>query len=224
MSKAKHSVHYVTCDEIGDKVKCPYCFKTYTVVNSVYKHLNGNHCAVLKEQRLVANITDSLSDKFSKMLDQRDAKQAQQTAQISEKIEKNSLVPYVDSSIHNQNLSILCVGTNDNLLDMLTASDGLPNALSYLKDCALARLSGDCRILERVYKLDTKQAAIMFANKSKTKFVYYDERQRRTVESNSTVMAKKLVGILQRSYLKGMQSFQTDMLDNDKDPDLSISQ
>jgi hypothetical protein len=100
---------------------------------------------------------------------------------------------------------------------MLSTSEGLPLALTYLKDCALSKLAGDCRILERVYKLDTSQAAIQFINKSKNKYVYYDERQRRTVESNSKVLAKKLAAILQRSYLKGMESFRTDILGNQRE-------
>lgn len=125
--------------------------------------------------------------------------------------------PIINNHNDNRNLNILCLGSNDNLLDLLSASDGLPLALTYVKGCALSRLAGDCRILERVYKLDTLQAAIQMIHKSKTKYVYYDERQRRTVESNAKVLAKKLAAILQRSYLKGMESFQTDILGNHRE-------
>jgi uncharacterized C2H2 Zn-finger protein len=229
MSKSEPNIHHVTFEEIGEKVYCPHCHKAFTLKTSYNRHLSGDHCAVLREQRLFTNFSKQMADQFTKMLDQRDvaqaqkdAAQAQQLAEISEKISKTSFGPYVDNS--TQNLNIVCLGSSDNLLDILASSEGLPNALTYIKGCALSRIAGDCRILERVYKLDTEKAALMYVTKSKTKFVYYDERQRRTVETNSKVMAKKLADIVQRSYLKGMESLKTDLLGNMRESDDSISQ
>ena len=44
----------------------------------------------------------------------------------------------------NNNLQIVCVGSTDNYLDMLTEQWGsFDRALEYIKDCALSRLTGD---------------------------------------------------------------------------------
>lgn len=178
------NLHYVTFEEIGEKIVCPHCHRSFTAKSSYYKHIS-KHCAVLKKQQMF--------EEFSKILDERDATcahkdalqaqeiaaNAQEIVKIHEKLSATTLSPYIDNSTHNQNLSILCLGSKDNLLDMLTSEEDLPRALGYVKSCALSRLAGDCRILERLYQLETDRAAIKLVNKSKTKFVYYDERQRR---------------------------------------------
>jgi hypothetical protein len=231
------AVHYIDPENPIDKHVCPHCAQTFTQNWTLTRHLREKICIeprMTKKELMQFKFEQDLRDKITQenLVKEMSSKETlkeliKESAKDMVKELKDQLIGQIGgqpSLTNNQNLSIVCVGSNDNLLDILTASEGLPKALTFVKSCALARLAGDCRILESVYKLDTSQAAIMYVNKSKTKFVYYDERQRRTVESNIAVMAKKLVGILQRSYLKGMQSFQTDILGNDKDPDLSISQ
>jgi hypothetical protein len=239
-------IEYIDINKIGDPSVCPYCHSHFAYKGSLVRHIKDKVCLKSPEDRqniikygkmclageVVSkeDLTQALKasqEESERKLRQRDLEleELRKTEMRHRDLELKELREQfaqltsgkLSAAINNQNLNILCLGSKDNLLDILESSDGLPNALSYLKGCALARLSGDCRILERVYKLDTTQAAIMYANKSKTKFVYYDERQRRTVESNKEVMAKKLADILQRSYLKGMGSFRTDMLENQRD-------
>jgi hypothetical protein len=209
--------------QIGKKPSCPYCHKQLAHISSVNRHMKDGSCRVQnpnssKKELIKSNndrqlIIETMGQKFDKF-----------TEKIEKSIEKGieamkqqalitpSLISSSPAHISNNHLNILCVGKNDNLLDMLSSAEGIANALTYMKDCVLAQLAGDCRILERAYKLDTEQAAIMYANKSKTKYCYYDERRRLTVEGNAAVMAKKLAGILQRSYLKGMEGFKTNIL------------
>jgi hypothetical protein len=93
---------------------------------------------------------------------------------------------------------------------MLTQQTSLPNALTYVKKCALRRFVGDSHMLQRVYLPEGKRPAIMYCDISKTQFIYYNENNERIIETNFTVMAKKLADILYRSYLKGMSLIQTD--------------
>ncbi len=226
--------------QVGNKSACPYCHKQLANKSCVDRHINQGSCRVqnptsskkellkdkqiaeanyqrLKEsvQDMERNITESMEKTMEKAMEKAVEKAMEKA--VVETMEKtwksmgHNLIPITPMMVNNQNLNILCLGKSDNLLDMLSSTEGLANALTYMKDCVLAQLAGDCRILERVYKLETEQAAIMYVNKSKTKFQYYDERQRLTTESSAT-MAKKIAGILQRSYLKGGQAFKTDIL------------
>jgi hypothetical protein len=213
-------------EEIGSRHICTRCEGTFTTKGSLTRHLTANTCTEpkIKKSDLVKTIKDMMEEvvKKSETMMEEVVKKSETTilAKIDDRLTRMSEghgAVINNSHNDNRNLNILCLGNNDNLLDMLATSEGLPLALTYMKGCALARLAGDCRILERVYKLDTAQAAIMYVGKSKTKFVYYDQRQRRTIESNISVMAKKMSDILQRSYLKGMECFRTDILGDQRD-------
>jgi hypothetical protein len=103
------------------------------------------------------------------------------------------------------NANMMCLNSDDNLVDILIRQVGLESALTYVTNCGLGFLAGDCRLLHRVYLPSGKRPAIMFLNKSKTQFVYYDEKNER-VEINLAGLGKKLASILQRSYLKAISS------------------
>jgi hypothetical protein len=194
-------------DDFLARCKCHLCHATFTEVSSLNRHLKNGTCKRPKVSKR------NLEDRVTTLM----ANEALILERLS-KIESqpSNLVNSHTQNI-NHNMNVLCLGSNDNLLDMLESSEGLHLALTYVKDCALARLAGDCRILEKAYLLETERAAIMYATKSKNKYVYYDERRKRTVESNAKVMAKKLAGILQRSYLKSMECFKTDLSGHEKE-------
>ncbi len=217
--------------QIGSRTSCPYCYKQLAHKSSVDRHIREGSCKVKDPLATRKNLLKYKRDQETRISDQQISTINQQSLidslkdslkdTMKEVVKETlkdmrgdlSLVPRTPMMVNNnQNLNILCLGKNDNLLDMLSSTEGLENALTYMKDCVLAQLAGDCRILERAYKLNTEQAAIMYANKSKTKYRYYDERRRLTTEGNASVMAKKIAGILQRSYLKGMEGFKTDLL------------
>ncbi len=204
----------VRINEIGSRHQCPKCPRSFTRKSSLDRHLKEVDCTTLKpvkktvtEQRFIM-FEGSVKAELLKLRNELGSvvsgvQSVQQSASSAQ-----SSPPVLYAPVTNMNnLQIMCLSARDNLLDILASRETLPNALTYIKGCALSRLAGDCRILEKAYQLATEQPAIMYANKSKTKFVYYDERRRRTVETNMATMAKKLADILQNSYLKGMESF-----------------
>jgi len=110
----------------------------------------------------------------------------------------------------------MCVNSNDNFLDILTERSNAQEALMFIKDCALSRLAGDCRLLEKVYFSTVgARPPIMTMNQTRTRFVYYDENNKKTLETNPKVLARKLADCLQRTYLKGINLFRTDVSDPD---------
>jgi len=52
----------------------------------------------------------------------------------------------------NQVLQVICITNNDNYLDILTERMGdFSDAIEYIKDCALSDISGDCKLIEKIY-------------------------------------------------------------------------
>ncbi len=217
------ATQHVTIEDLIGKHTCPHCQNNYAQKSSLTRHLKDNTCRalapIIPKGSLVKELAD-LREQNKEILEQNKVMHSSMqkiTESLTQLKSGGGVPPAPTPAINNNNLQVMCLNTKDNLLDILTEREGLPNALTYIKGCALARLAGDCRILEKAYKLESDQPAIMYANKSKTQYVYYDDRQRRTIESNSKVMAKKLADILQRSYLKGMQSFRTNLLEEERD-------
>ena len=69
---------------------------------------------------------------------------------------------------HNQNiLQVVCIGNNDNYLDMLTEQWGFDRALGFIKDCALSQLSGDCKLLEKIYFESRNRSSQVTYNRQK---------------------------------------------------------
>jgi hypothetical protein len=243
-----HQHQSISVLEVGAKCLCQFCQKEFTEKSSLTRHLKKNVCRKPKISHVEKDIDISKRDaeisKRETEITKKELEITKKELEVAKMIIAASgrnenldlytgfLNPCQASQVscgnpqvvnNNQNLNVLCLGSKDNLLDILANKEGLPKALEYLKDCALAKLAGDCRILERVYQLETDQPVIMYLNQSKTKYVYYDDRRRRTVETNAKVMAKKLADILQRSYLKGMTCFKTDLADNERDDDRPVS-
>jgi hypothetical protein len=103
----------------------------------------------------------------------------------------------------NQVLQVICITNEDNYLDMLTNSLGnFDQAIEYIKDCALSNVSGDCKLIEKIY-LSNDNENIHFSDKMKSKISYYNEHRQKVVE-NKDNFGKKIANNLQNSYLKGI--------------------
>jgi hypothetical protein len=179
--------------DIGSKIKCPNCEQTFVRNANLLRHLRSETCTKPKQSK----------KDLEKIIQQKDA--------VIEKFISHHHVQSKFEQIDNKNLNIMCLTSKDNLLELLSQNDSLHNALIYMKGCALKKIDGDCMILEKVYHLTTQNPAIVLTNKKKSQYVYYNERRRQVTEKNTAVMAKKLADILQRSYLIGMEGFQTDL-------------
>ena len=107
--------------------------------------------------------------------------------------------------VNNQILQIVCVGQNDNYLDMLTQQYGnFERALEFIKDCALSQLSGDCKLINKIYFESQKnQPSIQFLDKKRTKIEYFNEKKEKISDSKE-MFSRRIANNLQNSYLKGV--------------------
>ena len=121
--------------------------------------------------------------------------------------------------INNQNiLQVVCVGQKDNYLDMLTQEYGDFNrALEFIKDCALSNLTGDCKLIEKIYLNKGPQLNLYFVDKNRTKIEYYNENKE-LVRDTKELFGRKLANNIQNSYLKGVNHLINDNLENKRCP------
>jgi hypothetical protein len=162
------------------------------------KQLKEIKSEIKREQQDFGSI---ILDKFEK-----------QEKQIIELKEKTTI-----NNVNNQVLQVVCVSSNDNYLDMLTEKlNNFDKALEYIKDCALSSLSGDCKLIKKIYcdeNNHSQQKNICFLDKNRTRIEYYDENQTKILDSTK-VFSRKLANNLQNSYLKGVNYLITVNLEN----------
>lgn len=106
------------------------------------------------------------------------------------------------------NLQVVCVGSKDNYLDMLTEKWGnFDRALEYIKDCALSNLTGDCKLLGKIYFDPSQQICerpIRFHDRRFQKLSYVNESNETVIDPKGSQLGKKLANNLQNTYLKGV--------------------
>ena len=78
----------------------------------------------------------------------------------------------------------MCIGSNDNYLDMLTEQVGFEQALEYVKVCALSDMSSDVRLIEKMYYSNQQQTCsfppIDFMDQKRGKLSFYDQNKQNT--------------------------------------------
>jgi hypothetical protein len=170
---------------------CDFCKKAYTRKGKCDKHMK------LCNMKEIKTIMQTELDKFA----ERVLSELKETA-----IVKNTNIT------NNNVLQVVCVGDRDNYLDMLTQRWDFDRALCFVKDCALASLSGDCQLIEKIY-LNEENPSIFYADNKKTNLAYFDENKRKVIDHKGLLLAKKLANGLQNSYLKGINHLINDTLD-----------
>ena len=159
-----------------------------------------------------------LEEQFRKQMEQTNQeifKFKKQTEETNQEISKLKKKP---SNVINNNLQIVCVGDKDNYLDMLTEEYGnFSQALEYIKDCALSNLSGDCKLIERIYLNNSEQKAIRYTDKNRTKVEYFNENEEKVIDTKE-VFGRKIANNLQNSYLKGVNHLINENLENRRCP------
>ena len=204
------------------KFMCQYCQKRFARNDSMLRH-QRNTCPFAKNQPFFQTI--------STLVKQIDELKERQSAESREKLEKWEKIEKQEKEIaelkgkpqiNNQILQMICVGSNDNYLDMLTEKwNSFDQALKYIKDCALSSLSGDCKLIEKIYfssyQPSLQNPPIRFIDKSRTKIEYFNEKNERVVDTKE-LFCKKIANNLQNSYLKGVNYLINRNLDNNLCP------
>jgi hypothetical protein len=185
-----------------DRVICPNCDKSLKNKESLRKHLSMKRCISLRETQLVVIETPMAPT----MMDLYEMMKAMKNEIATMKASQ----PKSGQQTHNQNnnLNVMCLTNHDDLLEILTLQGTTKQALTFVKNCALAKLAGDCKILQRVYFPPDQPPALMYANKTKSHYVYFNEKHERVIETNPKIIAKMLAENVQRSYLKGAHNLK----------------
>ena len=201
-----------------ERVVCEFCEKIFSHRNSLYRHRkyycknNPNK----QDKQDDAKLSDEINF-LKKRIKELEKTQENHTINLTE---------LKDQPRINQNvLQVVCVGNNDNYLDMLTERLGnFDQALEYVKDCALSSLTGDCKLLRKIYFYDGNQSIhpnelpIKYLDKNRQKIAYLDENKQKIIDLKGIQLGKKLANNLQNSYLKGVNYLIRQNLDRQKCP------
>jgi hypothetical protein len=190
-------------DEIDQNVSCSYCKVKIRHKKNLRRHYDicrQYHDNNLSNGNLLVEI-NKLKTEFQQQIDE-----LKHQPRVVEQ--------------HNQNiLQVLCIGNNDNYLDMLTEQLGFDRALGFLKDCALSQLTGDCKLLEKIYfNGRTGEFPIRCLDKNRNKIEFIDEKRRRIIDIKGVQLSRRLANNLQNSYLKGVNHLINRTLDDNQCP------
>jgi hypothetical protein len=209
---------------------CQYCTSGFTRKDNLDRHLSKD-CKLIKATIQQATTpteiclpqlqklpdVDHINDLVKKAVDNYILKEESIEKKLST-LEKQ-FVEFQKNPVNvvNNNLQIVCITGNDNYLDMLTEKwDNYDRALEYIKDCALSSLTGDCKLIEKIYLGDSQ--SIYYIDKSRIKIEYFDENQNKVLDPKGLMLGKKLANNLQNSYLKGVNYLITQNLENNRCP------
>ena len=208
---------------------CQYCHRPFTMKHHLTRHIKEKRCKYLKNLSPQVSLNPSTSQYpqienevklLKKQIEElKNINKGNDAIDIHERItavEKRLEQQEKEPRISNNVLQVICVTGSDNYLDMLTNRIGnFEQAVDYIKDCALSDLSGDCKLIEKIYMeqpvLDTTN--IYFSDKGRTKVIYYNERKEQ-VSDNRIAFGRKLANNLQNSYLKGINYLINKNLDS----------
>lgn len=170
---------------------CKGCNATYSHKNSLIRH-QKMYCKQIENDRL-----NSLEKQVEDLV-------------------KNPRNVHNINNINNisNNLKVVCIGSSDNLLDMLSEDIGFDRALEFIKDCALSSLNGDCKLLEKIYQTESNES-IKYTDNKRTTLEYYDHNQKKITEKGN-VLGRLLANSLQSSYLKGINFLVKEKTNKDK--------
>jgi hypothetical protein len=197
-------------EEKTKKFICNHCQSRFTRKANLIKHQKNVCNSSMKEQ------FDLLQLQIEKLKENQE-KLTENQVELREKpllLEKQLAELKEKPSINNQILQVVCIGNNDNYLDMLTEKWDFNRALCFIKDCALSSLSGDCRLIEKIYLNDSQeQTPIRYVDKNRNQIEYYNEKKEKVKDSRES-FGRKLANNLQNSYLKGVNYLINKNLEN----------
>ncbi len=206
-----------------NKYVCDHCNADFTRKFNLERHLQS-YCKSKKIDFPVDRKPSlKIKDGFVKQhhnSDQLINTLAEKIKELEKRLEDNYIeLKEKPSNIHNNILQVVCVGGNQNYLDMLTEQFGDYNrALDFIKDCALSHLTGDCKLIQRIYFETSGEAPIKYLDKSRGKLEYLDENREKIVDYKGQKLGRILANNLQNSYLKGVNYLINKNLSNNQCP------
>lgn len=192
----------ISSEKNNDEYLCVDCGHNFSSVSNLNKH-QKSHCDA-RTKRL--KTTDEQREKIVSVEKESDLDNVRREFMTLknefEQLKKNTITPTVNQNI----LQVLCVKSTDNYLDMLTDQWGdFHQALEFIKDCALSSLSGDCKLLNKIYfDSDLQERPIKYVDKSQHILEYVNEEREKIVDYKGQRLVKILANNLQNSYLKGI--------------------
>src|SRR5437016_2627175 len=146
-------------EQVEDKPKnffCPNCHIGFTRKTNLYRHQRQTCLSMKIENPQTDPLSNTLHEIKQELTELKEIKQRLTNLEKNTGNYAKEITVLKDKpSITNNNLHVVCIGQNDNFLDMLTKECGDFNiALDQIKNYALAGLIGDCNLLERMYMQD----------------------------------------------------------------------
>ena len=159
------------------------------------------------------NLSISLSD--LRELETKFNHRFQELEKENQRLEELAREPRIQNNI----LQVVCVGPNDNYLDMLTDHCGFAQALEYVKACALSDINGDVRLLQKIYFTGNEDnPPIRFLDKKRNKASFRDENKKQINDPSGHILSQRLGNNLQNTYLKGINHLITKNIENRQCP------
>ena len=184
--------------------KCIHCESIFTRKFNLERH-QQKYCQMAKIRKSSPNVSPNVSPNTSQKPEMDSHKRIDDLNDKIRQLEEKLEAKYTElKEMPKQIVQVVCVGGNQNYLDMLTDQMGDYNqALSFIKDCALSNLSGDCKLLQKIY-FDRGQPSMNFLDNTRNRVEYMDDKREKVVDYNGQKLGKILAGNLQNSYLKGV--------------------
>jgi hypothetical protein len=198
-------------DSLSEKnYECEFCLKSYSSKSSLIRHTkkcNVLHGYINFEQKIIRTIEEKhqkeqiqFKEEIKQTLEEQHQKeQIQFKEEIKQTIEEIKQMGLGNKTL-NLNFNVICVGDKDNYLDMLAQEMGdFDRALEYIKDCALSEVTGDCKLIDKIYLAGRDPSeSFCFVDKNKKKVQYFNEKKEKVVTTRE-IFCKKLVNNLQNS-------------------------
>ena len=200
----------------SDLIQCKYCDKTFARQDNLVRH-EKKFCQKKEHIQTTDDHSKIINTKLEKQIAELKEQSEKQIEELKKQFDELKNKP---TNVNNQVLQVICVSNNDNYLDILTKEWGsFDLALEYIKDCALSSMTGDCKLIDKIYlsQSGSVSPAIRFLDKGKTKIEYFNEKKEKVIDSKE-MFGKKIANNLQNSYLKGVNHLLNQNLENRRCP------
>ena len=184
--------------KLPERFVCQNCGRSFTRKANLQRHIESS-CQMNQLHQIIEETIE--------------AKIKERTQKLEEDVANIKKNPQHVNNI----LQVVCVSNTDNYLDMLTQSWGFDKALQYVKDCALANLSGDVKLIEKIY-FGSQQPPIIFLDKKRGNLLFVDENNQKIIDLKGHKLSQILANNLQNTYLKGVNHLINQTLENRRCP------